>query len=513
MERIANLKYTIASLKEKSKHLLINKRSDVTVLEADLEDALNKYLRKIRDDEAIHGSEPIFNDHIIQRLVAIANAETASKELMRSVYARDSYFLKSVPMPPGDLNDSQKKEVEEFWRPYSFAYKNNPATQRYFSLMSGRFDPTYVGFGLHCHFLKRFWENNRTPFINDKNNFNLIFPEAKIPEIVFRRKRGMYFDADMKLQTVGDVWQRCLDALYGGSRWDLILKPAASYSGAGLLFLRKANSQAENKAVFDSMDKNKDYICQRVVRNHQSWRTTESSKGFNVARVNTLCYKGEVKIVSSYLKMAPNDDLEIVNIGTGALGVRILDDGSLDSRAIDFYKSVWRYDLPNGEQFAGKKLYNYENVKETVLGLATRIPECPMIAWDVAVDDDGDVSIIELNPSGGTEGVQVHGQHPFGGRKVFKEILDEYLIKRFYLQRSNWEWDYWEFKNTVSIHKYEGLSKVIFLPKRINGKRVTIVHDYTFSGKNLEKIVVPHGWMAIQEKAFENCGSSCRVYT
>lgn len=500
--KINDLNYMIISLKNKT-----DRQTDLDKMA--LEALLNKCFERIcatTQDER----DKIFNNNLIKRFVAIVNANVASHEIMRPVYARDTYFLKSVPMPEGSLSISQNDEINAFWQQYSFAYKNNPDTQRYFSLMSGVFNPTYIGFGLQCHFLKKFWENSRTPFINDKNNLDLLFPNVKIPEIVFRRKRGIYFSAQYEQITKEDAWGGCLDALYGIRKWDLILKPTTGYGGAGLYFMRNNMSEPDNKAIFDNIGTETDFICQRVVSNHATWKTTKGSRGFNVARINTINYKGKLEIVSAYLKMAPDTNLEIVNIGTGAFGIRIFDDGTLDKRAVDFYKSKWCYLLPNGDRFADRKLYNYDKVKETVLNCASKIPECPMIAWDVAVDDNGDVTIIELNPSGGTEEVQVHGLHPYRDIETFKEILDRYLVKSFYYPRANWDWDYWEFRNTVSLHKYEGFNDTVVVPEMVDGKKVTIVHDFAFSGKRLKKIVIPNKRIAVSEKVFDNCGT-CEI--
>ena len=473
----------------------------------ELEAAIESYAAYSGDEGNEVSAAPQLSAHIFRRIAAIVNAENRAKELMRPVYNRDKYFFNRNKMPEGKLTKEQLKEVNDFWAPYSFAYKNDPNTQRYFSIVSGRFDPSYISFGLHYHYLRKFWNTpQKVVFMSDKNNIGILFPDVKAPETIFHRIEGYYYDAERRRISEHEAQEQCLDIVSKGR--SLILKPTQEGEGRGIVFLRPDKSRSENEKIFRSTG-DKDYICQAVIENHESWRYS-SCKGLNVARINTMNLDGTPEIMTSYLKMAIQD-LEVVNVSLGALGIPINDDGTFADRAIDLYNSEWRYKLPDGSDFRGRKQYNYEKVKEAVLKMAGRIPELKAIAWDMTVDSEGNVMIIELNPSGGTEGVQVHGLHPYGSRKKLKEILDEYLIRRFYYERADWEWDYWEFKSAISIHKYDGLKKVVKIPEKLRGKPVTAIHANAFTGKNLEKIIVPESVKVISENAFIGCGKNCKV--
>lgn len=483
----------------KLKSLLADAKKDIAA-------AAESYAAASAAGENTSASAPQLSAHIFRRIAAIVNAESHAKELMRPVYGRDRYFFNHNKMPEGQLTKEQLKEVNDFWAPYSFAYKNNPDTQRYFTLLSGRFDPSYISFGLHYHYLRKFWITPKITFMSDKNNIDILFPDIKTPETIFHRIEGYYYDAEHRRITELEAQKRCLDIVSKGR--SLILKPARESEGHGIVFLRPDNNCAENEKIFRNTG-DKDYICQVVIENHESWRYS-SCKGLNVARINTMNLNGTPEIMTSYLKMAIQD-LEVVNVSLGALGILINDDGTLGDRAIDLYNSEWRYKLPDGSGFKGRKLYNYDKVKEAILKMASRVPELKSIAWDIAVDNEGDVNIIELNASGGTDGVQVYGLHPYGSKERLKEVLDEYLIRRFYYERADWEWDYWEFKSAVSIHKYDGLKKVVKVPEKLRGKPVTAIHANAFTGKNLEKIIVPGCIKVISENAFIGCGKNCKI--
>ena len=478
-------------------------------LTAKFESLVPEYLASVGDVETLQINDVLLEKHMFERLAAKKNAEKKANELMAPVYARERYFFSRHSCPEGKLTPQQLEEVSGFWAPYSFAYKNNPETQRVFSIVSGKFDPSYISFGLHYHYLKKFWNTHKVTFMSDKNDIGILFPDVKAPKTIFHLIGGAYYDESRNVITRDDAVAKCLAEIYEKGN-DLVLKPSREGEGRGIVFLRKEIPCEDNEKILNKIAEDRDYICQRAVRNHESWSSYPGCNALNVARINTMNFNGKPKIMSSYMKIAVKG-MDIVNVALGALCLRIMDDGCFDKRGLDFYAGVWYDKLPNGEEFAGRKLHNYDKVKETVLMMANRVPELKAIAWDITVDEDGDVLIIELNPSGGAEGPQLLGMHPYGGKEKMKEILDEYLIKRFYYERSDWEWDYWEFKNTISIHKYEGLKKVVQIPERLRGKEVTAIHSRAFVGKNLKKIVVPDSVNVLRGEAFTGCGRDCEI--
>ncbi len=477
-------------------------------LKLKIESVVAEYLAGVGDYGTSSNNDTPLTEHIFERIAAIKNAEKSANELMAPVYAREDYFFSKHSCPDVELNPPQLAEIARFWEPYSFAYKNNPETQRYFSVVSGRFDPSYVSFGLHYHYLKKFWNTYKVTFMSDKNNLDILFPEVKRPYTVFHLIEGVYYDAARNVITKSEAISRCLTELYEMGH-DLVLKPAREGEGRGIMFLRGAASKADNEITLKNIG-NKDYICQHKIKNHETWASYPGCDALNVARINTMNFSGTPKIISSYMKIAVKD-MDVVNVSLGAMCLRITNGGRFYRRALDFYSGTWCGKLPNGASFAGRKLYNYDKVKETVLMMANRLPELKAIAWDVTVDEKGDVILIELNPSGGTEGVQLLGLHPYGNRKKMKEILDEYLINRFYYPRADWEWDYWEFKNTISIHKYGGLRRVVQIPERLCGKKVTAIHTEAFADKDLEKIIVPDSVTVLRDNAFKDCGNDCEI--
>lgn len=104
------------------------------------------------------------------------NAHAYDKSI--SARRRDEWLyipiLQNADLP--ELTDEQRKQVEEFWEPYAFAYQNDYHQQQMFSGISGKFDPSYFGFGLQRYLQVRFWNHESFKWIGEKNFTPLFFP-------------------------------------------------------------------------------------------------------------------------------------------------------------------------------------------------------------------------------------------------------------------------------------------------------------------------------------------------
>ena len=508
---LAEVSATVLSQKDAFMGYLKAHGDGQILLPNEIEEVIADYQKAIAPDNSDSSCNVDLSGHIFKRIAAMVNANQRALALMAPVYARERYFFSKHKRPDVTLSESQKKEIDAFWAPYTFAYKNNPETQLYFYAASGRFDPSYISFGLHYHYLKKFWNTpHKVAFMADKNDYDILFPDVKKPLTLFYRIDQTYYDGEMRPISEDEAYDKCVNA-FSKKGYELVFKPAREGEGRGIVFVRKDNSLEECKKklrnVFSGIS---NYVCQRLVKNHPTWMSYPGCNALNVARINTMNFNGQAKIMTSYMKIAVCD-MDAVNVSLGALCLKITEEGRFDNKALVFYTGEWLDKLPNGAEFAGRQLHNYDKVKETVLMMANRLPELKAIAWDITVDDEGDVLFIELNPSGGTEGVQLLGMHPYGGKDKMREILDEYLIKKFYYERADWDWDYWEFKNSISIHRYNGLKKDVVIPRTLRGKRVTAIHSRAFEGQSLNKIVVPDTVSSIAPNAFAGCGTDCKI--
>ena len=128
------------------------------------------------------------------------------------------------------------------------------------------------------------------------------------------------------------------------------------------------------------------------------------------------------------------------------------------------------------------------------------------MSWDIAIDENGEPLLIEMNPRGDIVVYQVFGNLPFGERT--QEILDEYLLTLFYNRGADWYWDYKEYHDHVILTKYAWDRETVRVPEKINGKLVTGIEAGCFTGQRIRRVVIPGSVKSVPANV---CGSGVRA--
>ena len=486
---------------------LKNSKNQLSCANSDFEKLFGAYIEGVAGDKTSTLNIKL-SDNIYKRIAAIVTADQKTKTWASSVLEKDKYFFNRYSMTNGSLTKGQLKDIENFWKPYSFVYKNNPETQRIYTSISGRFDPSYVSLGLHYYILKNMLDTTKASFICDKNSYGMLFPEVKQPAVVFRRLAGGYFDSSMAPISASKAKGAFICALYEKG-YDLIVKPSRGHSGKGIKIIAKSLHKCMSENIFEKCCCSGDVICQVVIKNHDTWKYSVDCTALNVARINTINFGGHPEITSSLFNIQI-DEGKIVSEALGAFSVPILYEGTLDSMMYSLGKVTLCKRIPSGSRGL-QKLYKFEEAKNIILKCAAKIPELKSVGWDVTVDENGDINLIDINTPSSIVSMQAFGFHPYGDEKRFKKMLDDYLLKKFHYECSDWEWDYWEFYRSVSIHKYNGIKQEIEVPRMLSGKAVTAIHANAFVGKQLKKITVPDSVRLISERAFASCPKECEI--
>lgn len=116
------------------------------------------------------------------------------------------------------------------------------------------------------------------------------------------------------------------------------------------------------------------------------------------------------------------------------------------------------------------------------------------------------------------------------GSAVFGQNNDLTIYSYYSFRPMNWQeswddgvqsvWDYADgieekggFKyfvnsrGTVTILKYIGYEEEVIVPNTIDGKKVTFLNSYAFSGTSVSKVTISDGFTRIEDSTFENCYS------
>lgn len=330
-------------------------------------------------------------------------------------YFQEFIYLRKNLAKGVKLTKEQKKQIKDFWKPYCSI---SPKWCLYYSSQNGLFDPKYIPNNLYYTTIDQFFNNRKLGYgFNDKNYYQLIFPDVKQPETIVHIIGGLLFDKDY-------IQINASTAISLISNYsEVILKPSQE-SGSGRdihFFDTKKDIEDLQSKIKDFINKNNsNYIIQNVLEQHKSLKIIHE-QSVNTVRVCTLMLDDCVHILSSVLRMGVNKG-RIDNVTAGGISVGINPDGTLKKLAYTYYTGESFEKHPQGFVFDGYQIPNYNNLINTVKKLAQKLGNFKLVSWDMAVDKYGDIVLIEANMRKG--GINLH---QFDNGPIFGNLTEKVL--------------------------------------------------------------------------------------
>jgi hypothetical protein len=203
----------------------------------------------------------------------------------------------------------------------------------------------------------------------------------------------------------------------------VIYKPTRnSQGGKGIFFFDASSGNLDELRA--QMGGYYDFIIQEVVRQHETLNRIHD-KSVNTLRLMTFYYNDEVHVLSSVLRMG-RDGARVDNASSGGIFCGIDNDGKLKEFAYDTKGNRWTQH-PQGTIFKGLEITGYEKCCELVKSLAGRFcTTSKLLSWDLAVGEDGEPVVIEVNMTFG----QVDFHQMCNG-PMFGKLTDEVLSQVF----------------------------------------------------------------------------------
>ena len=312
------------------------------------------------------------------------------------------------------LTAEQKKQIRKFWKPYA---RISTKWCQHYAAKNGLFDPRYIPNTLAYGKIDQHFNNRRLGYgFNDKNYYSTIFSGISQPVTLVRKIGGLLFDGEYRQLTAEEaVTILCEQA-------EVIIKPSQeSGSGRGIWFCKPAE---EKEKLIDFLHNKKEanYIIQQVVKQHADLEAVHAGS-LNTVRICTIMLDDGVHVVSSILRMGVNGS-RIDNVSAGGISARIMPDGKLDKYAYTCFTGERFEKHPQGLVFEGHPVPSFEKVIATVKIAAQRIGNFRLVSWDMAVDENGEVLLVEANMrKGGVDSIQIDNGPMFGD--LTERILDE----------------------------------------------------------------------------------------
>lgn len=338
-------------------------------------------------------------------------------KLPRLMDARKELKMKSeyFQMPP--LSKNNLREVEEFW-------KGVKINKQYLSLYNEHnetFDPRYIPDDLYYGTIDTYFNKALDCMsIDDKNLYDLIFPEVIQPKTIARNVNGEYQDNQYHIIGEDAVVRLCEQA---GSV--VIKKSVTSDGGHGIGFWNTSDGLSAIKILLADMGG--DFVIQECLKQHENIAKLHP-ESVNTIRILTLNWKGQIHVLSTIVRMGIGGN-HVDNAHSGGIFVGVDKTGRLKNVA---------YSLITGQRFLNEHptthaafsdsvIPNFDQCLETVKNLAPRLGRVSRLtSWDLSVNSQGAPVLIEVNMAYGCLFFHQITNGPVFG-DMTREIIDEVL--------------------------------------------------------------------------------------
>ncbi len=254
---------------------------------------------------------------------------------------------------------------------------------------------------------------------DDKNMYDLLLCDAPRPKTVLHCMRGSFLDPDYAFISIDEAVERCFSAK------NVIIKPAVGTDGGkGILFWQDDMPEAR-RIIREWLNSSSYCVAQEIVRQHPALSKLHESS-INTIRILTFCLDSDVHVLSSLVRMGVGDS-RVDNVSAGGIACGIDSDGQLKEKAYNAKGQVYT-SHPGGTVFAGCFIPGFDRCTNLVKRLAPRFARfSKLVSWDIALQEDGDPVIIEVNLS--------YGQidfHQMCNGPVFGDLTDRVLDMVFH---------------------------------------------------------------------------------
>ena len=373
-----------------------------------------------------------------------------------------------------ELTRDEIRQIDEFWGKYSFAYPDiDYSSFRNFKNRTGTFDVRHIPGPIRAvHFQKFFNNPDYNVAYQNKGLLQLLYPGIRKPVTVLRRMNGIYYDEKYRPLTLKKAVELLLNLTAEGKH--LIVKSSGLGGGRGIFFLKQGCTEEHVRNKIKSLGLNA-FVAQEVMIQSDFMKQFNPTS-VNTIRITTLLFKKKVYPLAALIRVGKvGNQVDNYSQGGSLLGID-METGTCMPYALT-HDNRKISTLPSGLVLDGEPLVipNFDKVKKAVTRLHYYNPYINQISWDIALDEENEPVLIESN-HGGMMQIHEATTGPMYG-ELTQEVLDEYLLNRFYVEFQAGDWLCEEYHDHIVLVRHTAASNTLVIPHRLKGKPVTRIRD------------------------------------
>lgn len=271
----------------------------------------------------------------------------------------------------------------------------------------------------------------RSTSVDDKQLYKYLFAGVKCTDVIARKIGDNFLDSDFNPICINDFIKKCK------SEEEVVVKASiSSYGGHAVMFWDSLENTTEQLLAYISKPPyfytqpyGTEYVVEKVIKQHPVM-TSFNPSSINTVRIMTMIWDGKCIPLSSVLRMGVNGS-RVDNCSSGGIVAGINQQNGI-VKDVAYNANGYKFEEhPNTGKFGGKEIPSWNNVLEVVKKLAWRFSGISqLISWDIAIDEEGDPVVIEMNISYGELDFHQYCNGPIFG-DMTPEILKKFKYKSY----------------------------------------------------------------------------------
>lgn len=329
--------------------------------------------------------------------------QNAIKKFRGLEISMDNIRMEEQLLPKGYTGEDLPYKTLDYFKQYGF--KVSSAFPEIYKRCNGIESEKYIPASLYFYYISPYLVNmNLSMAYVDKNMYFRHFPDVRQPKTIIHNISGRLYTEGMTEVSQNEA-MRLL-----ATKDRFIVKPSIE-SGRGRDVKMVTRGGVTIEQVLKDYESN--YIIQEIVKQHpQMARLNETS--LNTIRLYTyrVIETGAYVVLGAAVRFGGKGAYRD-NACTGGGFCKVNEDGSIADEIHNYCRFGWG-SLKEEKNIDNLLIPNYDKVVETVLDLHKTIPYMDLIGWDIAVDEDGIPTLIELNQYPDCEFIQIFNGPMFG---------------------------------------------------------------------------------------------------
>lgn len=304
-----------------------------------------------------------------------------------------------------ELSREEKASFKSVWGDCS------PLSHEFYKGFGLPFDVHYVPndyYDFAEHVLNLRWG---AMFLQHKSNLKFIVPVSHRPNTFLHKIDGRYYLDDNTEISLDEA--KCIL-----KEKESFIRKIALGSGGGHGVIRVSwDTVTDPDGLLEKLLKPADLVFQDIIQ-QSSFLESFNPDSVNTFRLLTLNLNGRCTLLSSFFRMGAKGS-RVDNLCAGGILVGISQEGALYDYGVT--KDYLKYsESPTGKEFQGVIIPHWNRIKQEVLDLHRQIPYAHLIGWDITMNQDNQVIVIEIN----LDGAEIEAHQVFNG-PVFGDRFDE----------------------------------------------------------------------------------------